>query len=134
MSGELEQHDGPYVTSRRDVPYKGRKRLMIKQATRVKHPLASVIFDLTFLVLGTLSGFAAPVLDAYYGDFTRLMLLLGTLALGCAMFYKHEALYRAPLGLPIRPYVRCTWVFLGMAFWMYGLPIGNEIYRLWPHL
>lgn len=134
MPGELEQHAGPYVTNRHDTPYTGRKRLMIRQAARIKHPVISAIFDLIFLALGALSGFAAPVLNAYYGDFVVIMSLVGTLALGCAMLCKHEAIFKAALLLPNRAQIIGTWVFLGTAFWMYGLLIGNQIYRLWLYL
>jgi len=134
MPGELEQHTGPYVTDRHDVPYTGRKRLMIKQATRIKHPLGSVVFDLAFLILGALCGFAAPVLDAYFSDFVWVTLLSGTLFLGCAMFCKHEAIFKATLLLPNRTQLIGIWTFLGWGFWLYGLPIGNQIYRLWLYL
>lgn len=130
MSGELKQYDGPCVTNRRDEPYKGRRRLMVKRAARIQHPVISSLVAVVFVALGTLSALRSPVVDPYFTDAVRVYLLVALVSLGCGMFSKQEAVFKRSLLLPHVRYYVGMWLALSFAFTLFGLCFGNWIIRL----
>ena len=113
------------VLGRKDEPYTGKKRLMIKRAARVKHPVISTFISLVMFGLYFVASLDAPLRDEYFTAGMMLFCVMAIAFLLGASVCKYLAVVER------RHYwFGYMWFLLGLAY----APLGMAVAGLYTHL